>query len=424
MFDLDVYILNGVIAVSNIWIVNRYWESFFEKKKISFISVIIWIFFGGIQYISQYVSGNINIGLTCTNAVLILMIAICGYKCAGRAKYFLLVLFCAVWALVELFAFFLFSSVQMENEKLITMGTVVSILFMIIFVYIISVVWDKKNSDIIPIRFYVYLLLVPIGSIYIAVIQFYSQSSELLSTITISVLLLFNIVIFDIYTKMNKLFLYEKERAVYAQQLNIISGSTVEQKKVLEEFYEEKHNLLNELIALRGGIFKKDRNTVIESLNRIIRNYDRIGNISKSGNCTVDAIINFKYATAREYGIDFRLKIFIPEEFPVEQCDMGVVLGNALDNAIEAVERCKAEQKYIEISMGVKKEAWVMVIKNPYEHEIKRNRNGQIVSDKEEAYRHGFGLESIRRIAEKYFGDFIIDVDEHIFSLTVVLNFK
>ncbi len=424
MYDVNVCVRNLIVVFSNIWIVNRYWGSFFEKKKISFLSIIIWIFFGSIQYISQHVRGDINVELTCINAVLILIIAICGYECAGAAKYFLVVLLCVVWALAELLVFFLLSSGQMEREEVFAKGTIISILFMILFVYIISVVWDKSNNDIIPIRFYAYLVFMPFGSICIAIIQFYSRNIEFLSTVTVSILLLFNMIIFEIYTKLSKLFIYEKENMLYTEQINIISGNTTEQKKILEEYREEKHNLLNELLALQGGIEKKGNESVKESLNKIIEDCSNIGNISKSGNSTIDAIINFKYMVAREHGIDFQLKIFVPQELPIDQCDIGVILGNALDNAIEAASRCKTEKKQIEISMSVKKEAWIMRLRNPYEHEIRKNRDGEIISNKEETHKHGFGLKSIKRIAKKYFGEAIIDIEDNIFLLTVVLNFK
>ena len=59
----------------------------------------------------------------------------------------------------------------------------------------------------------------------------------------------------------------------------------------------------------------------------------------------------------------------------MEPCDIGIALGNALDNAIEAVRDCRQHQKVIEISMGVKKQALVMLIKNPYEHVLKNDRS-------------------------------------------------
>ena len=74
--------------------------------------------------------------------------------------------------------------------------------------------------------------------------------------------------------------------------------------------------------------------------------------------------------------------------------------------------------------MGVKKEACIMVIKNPYENKIKRNKKGRILSTKKEKQRHGYGLKSIERIVEVYQGESIIDTKENIFSLTIVINLE
>ena len=423
MPDWGDCILKLTIIIATIWTVRRFWGSFFEKKNHSILSVAGWIVFCFFQVISQYNNVNINIGMALINGLLILLIAICGYESQGKEKYFLLVVFCAVWSLMEIFAFFLLIGIQLTRESLNMVGMVVSTILMMIFVYVISVVWDKGNSELIPNNFYLYLLFIPLGSIYIAVNQFYSNSSKISSTITISVLLLFNVMIFEIYIKMNEMFMYEKERTVYAQQIDMISFNTIEQKKIMEDFHEEKHNLINELIVLKEGVETNDKETVIRNINKIINNCHYVETVSDSGNGVIDALINFKYAIAKEYGIDFRLKMFIPNELPIEQCDIGVVLGNAIDNAIEAVKECRNRKKLIEISMGVKKEAWIMVIRNPYEHEVKKDRAGRILSTKKEKHRHGYGLKSIKRIAQEYQGEVIIDTENGFFSLTVVLNF-
>lgn len=424
MFEIGNYILYFVMVIVAVWIVNRFWGSFFVRKKSSILFVIVNIFYGIFQMIRQCNKGNIDMIQTVLNIILILIIAVCGYSCAGKKKYFLLLLFYSVWSLLEEFVYFLLRNIQIEQWSRNEIGVVISNILMIILVYIISVVCYKRNSEFIPNNFYLYLLLIPIGSIYIAINEFYSKNSKISSMITISILILFNVVIFEIYIKINEFFAYEKEKTVYAQQLDIISYNTLEQQKMMEDFHEEKHNLINELIVLKGGIENSDRENVIKNLNKIINNCHYVETVSNSGNSTVDSIINFKYAVAREYGIEFCLKIFIPDELPIEQCDIGVVLGNAIDNAIEAVRECKNKEKVIEITMGVKKEAWVLVIKNPYEHEIKKDRTGMLLSTKQEKHRHGYGLKSIMRIAEEYQGEAIVDVDQGIFSLTLVLNFR
>ena len=137
--------------------------------------------------------------------------------------------------------------------------------------------------------------------------------------------------------------------------------------------------------------------------------------ISASGNSTVDAIINFKYASANEFEIEFRLNIFIPNELPIDTCDIGVVLGNAIDNAIEAVKECKSSKRVIEISMGIKKEACVIVIKNPYENKVQKDNYGILISSKREKYKHGYGVKSIMKIADKYQGEALVEEKDGVF---------
>lgn len=240
---------------------------------------------------------------------------------------------------------------------------------------------------------------------------------------TVSVLLIFNVVIFEMYAKLNEVFINDTEKTVYAQQLEIISKSTKEQKKMMAEFHEEKHNLTNELITLKNGIEMSDKEAAIKNLNKIIKSSNITENICSSGNSTVDAIVNFKYAVAKESEIKFLLKIFIPEEMPINQCDLGVVLGNAIDNAIEATKECSTNEKVIEIVLGVKKEALIVIVKNPYEHQLNMDRSGNILSTKKEKKRHGFGLNSINRITEEYDGAMILDFGHNRFSLTATMNF-
>lgn len=424
MNDSANFILDIAMVIGSIWIVNRFWSGFFEKKKNKGAIAVLYIIYGLYQFFVQYKRGNINIGITAINILLIFIIAVCGYKSAGKKKYFLLVVFYAVWSLIEVFVYILIKMIPIQNARLNIMGEVISKILMIIFVYILPIVWNKKGNDFIPSKYYLFLLLIPAGSLYVAINEFYSKGNSILSLITISIMILFNVVIFEIYIKLNETFVSEKDKTVHVQLLDMVSKNTKAQKKLMEEFNQEKHNLVNEIIALKSSVENSDTETVLRNLNRIIKNCNSTEIISTSGNSTIDSLINFKYAAAKEDGIDFHIKIFVPEELPIEQCDIGVALGNALDNAIEVTKECKVKDKVIDISMGVKKEALVMVIKNPYEHTLKTDQNGNYLSTKREKCRHGYGLNSIKKIADEYQGTVITTTNGNIFSLTIVMNFR
>ena len=192
---------------------------------------------------------------------------------------------------------------------------------------------------------------------------------------------------------------------------------------MMETFHRERHDFINKLIVLKNELECENTENAIRNIDEIIQNSNEGEVISHSGNKCVDALINVKYAMAREKGIQFELKIFIPEDLPINQCDIGVVLGNALDNAIEATEKCKESKRTISIIMGVKKEALVLVVKNPYENMLKKDKEGNLLSTKEEFHKHGYGITSIQRVAEKYHGDIIIEDEDGQFVLTIMMNF-
>ena len=80
------------------------------------------------------------------------------------------------------------------------------------------------------------------------------------------------------------------------------------------------------------------------------------------------------------------------------------------------------EDRRIEIRMGVKKEALILVVKNPYAHDLKYSEAGELLTTKKDSQRHGYGLKSIKRTAERYFGEVLTDGKDRVFTLTVILN--
>lgn len=427
MYNIGYSILNFTMVAVTLCIVNKFLGTFFDKKKENYLSVIAWFVFGVFEIYVEYNRGTGSIWTTILSIILVFVISIFNCQKSGKTKIFIITLFYAMWSLIEMLVFFCMSIVPMAKRESDIIGAVISKILMIISIPIFSVFWKRKISELISAKYCIALLFIPIGSIYIAVDEFNSKlndSNTISSMFTFSILLLFNIIIFEIYYKVVENFTYEKERTVYAQQINMIFKNTEEQKKIMEEFYEEKHNLVNELIVLKDSVENNDQINVIDNLKRIIKISDISEQISNSGNNTVDAIINFKYAVSKEQGIEFDLKIFIPEILSFSQCDVGIVLGNALDNAIEAVKECKTHEKVIKISMGIKKKALVLVIKNPYEHILKFDKSENLRTTKKESSRHGYGLNSIRRVAHKYQGIIHTETDDNLFSLTVLMNLE
>ena len=426
MYNVGNLIFDATMVVATLWIVNKY-LGIFNKKRQNIMSVSIWILFAIFQVYVQINSGIASIWTTIISIGLVILISLFGYTNKGKKSILEVCFLYVVWVLIEIMISFCVNLLPLDENHSVMAGNIISKIIMIIGVYVFSIMWEKPDNNFIPARYYVGLLFVPIGSIYIAVNEFYSinnMKEVLPSMVTFSILLLFNIIILEIYSKISENFIMEKEKAIYTQQINIMAINTEEQKKVMENFHREKHDWINELIALKNEIEYENKDVVLQNIDRIIQNCQFGEAISDTGNKCIDALINVKYTTAKEKGIDFILKIFIPEELPINQCDVGIVLGNILDNAIEATEKCNSSAKKIEIIMGIKKEALVLVVKNPLAGSLKRNKDGKLLSTKEDSKRHGYGINSVIKVARKYNGDVIIEEEGGEFVITVTMNLE
>lgn len=425
MYNIGKFLFDGVMIASTLWIVKIYLGVFCKKRKWNIRSASAWILFFVFQIYVQMNCGMASIWITIVSIILVILIALTGYNGKGKMIFLEVLFLYAVWSLVEMTIFFCMNLLPLEMSDAVMVGAVISKILMIIVVYFFSIIWKKRSNDLLPAKYYIGLFFVPAGSIYIAVNEFYAKNNTkhiILSMITFSILLLFNIIIWEINLKMSDFFLLERENAVYIQQINIMSTSTEEQKKMMENFHRERHDLINKLIIIRSGLENNDKDEVIKNIDGIIQNQSTEKVISNSGNRAIDSLINFKYAIAKEKGIKFILKIFIPEDLPINQCDIGVVLGNILDNAIEATEKCESDKRKIEVIIGIRKEALVIVVKNPYEGVLQMDRTGNLLSTKEDSNRHGYGIGSVRKVVERYSGDVIIDEEYGQFVMTVTMN--
>ena len=105
---------------------------------------------------------------------------------------------------------------------------------------------------------------------------------------------------------------------------------------------------------------------------------------------------------------------------PFEMADMSVLLGNVLDNAIEANNNTVAE-KYVKIYMAYDKNTLIIAVINSYDGTLLRDKTGKILTRKSDQNAHGFGLVSVERIVRKYHGSMVIEETSEEFKIKLIL---
>ena len=138
---------------------------------------------------------------------------------------------------------------------------------------------------------------------------------------------------------------------------------------------------------------------------------------SNTGNLIIDSTVNSKLQDTKEMGIEVACNVVLPASIEVNTDDMVVILGNLLDNAIEACERVKTT-KYIKLFMKYETGCIIIRIKNSYDQILNKD-GGKIVTRKKDKTLHGIGIKSIKSTVDKYNGtieilsegkEFIVDI--------------
>jgi sensor histidine kinase regulating citrate/malate metabolism len=215
------------------------------------------------------------------------------------------------------------------------------------------------------------------------------------------------------YQKSNENSILALKNQTLEQQLAFQETSTVEMNKV-------RHDINKNIANIAYLLKQNDISEAISYINDIVSALESTKAIINSGNRIIDIILNYETAICRKSNIKIETKIDDLPDLKISQVDLTGIVSNMLDNAIEANENMELAERYISIKMFCYKNYLSIIIKNPYAHPIVLEK-GLIRTNKDDIFRHGYGLKSIKASAEKYGGNFKFEIQDNIFTAMVIL---
>lgn len=207
----------------------------------------------------------------------------------------------------------------------------------------------------------------------------------------------------------------EKEKEYYRKEAELMQ----KQQEMERQF---RHDWNNRLQILNKVVEQKDMAEVREYISEIKEKTKQYTAFSETGNLIIDSIINSKLRDAEEKNIDVGAKVTLPRELSVNSDDMVVILGNLLDNAIEACEYVKQNKK-LELFLDYKEGCIVICIKNTCEKSEKISTK-EFRTRKADKKNHGIGLKSVKNTVEKYKGMIEFEQKEMEFIVNVILYIR
>lgn len=134
----------------------------------------------------------------------------------------------------------------------------------------------------------------------------------------------------------------------------------------------------------------------------------------------LDFIINYKKQAMDSKDIVFQLELDI-YEYPFEEAELGILLGNLLDNAIEACEKCEPGRRNIYLKIWNVKYMFLLKMVNS-SSKYPELREQRFITDKADKKIHGMGTEQVRRIVEKYGGDISFQYSREDFETKIIVS--
>lgn len=184
----------------------------------------------------------------------------------------------------------------------------------------------------------------------------------------------------------------EEFRAQYAQNV----------KKQYEEISQVRHDMKQTHSVVMSLLMEAKTDEAIEYMQKVAQMISEFDVIIDVGNEFVNAILNAKLSEAKRNGITV-LCSADKNASGIDEVDLCNLLGNMLDNAIEACEKCRDRQRVIEIKIRMRDDKYLLEVENTATENALEN-NKQLATIKEDISRHGYGIKSIKSIAEKYTG--------------------
>ncbi len=426
-------IFYAIINLITLYVYKSYYDTIFipKNKIIKQIIILVYslcflIFQISFLIITEpllnlFLSLSLNLLLTCL------------YKGKLLYKIFSSLIIVITMVGIEIFTPFTYSLITnidvnyvLSNDNYILFMTAVSRLIPLILVKIFQ--YFRKNNKIneninISISYWIRLIIIPIFSIFIMHTLFVnSKGSNWYIVISVLLVLIINALFYYLYEKILEQSKAELENILLNKQIEYYSSQYMKIEENWNSIRVLKHNLKHRLIAIQSKIIECDKidiDDIKQEVIQIINEMDFHNMQIYTDNIPINTILNYEIDIAKQNDINVDLNVSVRDNIKIDGKLLCVILGNILDNAIEATIKLN-QDKDICIDILEEKGNLYINVTNMYKGEI-YFENDLPKSNKKDKLNHGIGLISVKKIIDELDGYMQITTDDNVFSVEIII---
>ena len=410
---IDSIICMGANAF-RIYLTSRCMNAFFRTEEVSERKMLLaFRAFYAVNTFLYLTFNTASINLVCNITGIFLLTFL--YPSKIRMKLFVTVVICALNMACDVIVVMLFVDYR-DGEMFSQIYQVMIVLLFFACEIIVEKIlaYREKQEDIHSM----FLLIVPVCSILMLRYMTKEHSSMDHDAVVASIgVLVMNFVVFYLYHLSIKAFSAKYENIIlkqnleaYGNQLEIIARTSDRIKSLRHDM---KHHI-NEIRILAGKNDLEGIREYISSMEDFLQTPDEV---IESGDVEMDSLLNYMLARARKEQIAVQAKVSLSDAGR-HSFDMNIILGNLLENAIEAARQ--TEEKKLTVAIKEEKGVLKIHIENSYNGTLIQ-KGTRLLTTKKEKELHGLGLGSVENIVRKYHGEMKIEKENNMFSVRVLL---
>lgn len=268
------------------------------------------------------------------------------------------------------------------------------------------------------------LLILPVSSLFILFGLASASRAAGFLTLIGSLGLAASNILSIIYFEKNAALEEQRIKAAFLEkQIGIQKSYYLQREENQLEVMKIRHNLKNTLLALLGYAKAKDIEAIEQYLTaagEALKLMDGQNTVC-TGHAALDSILSEKKSMAEEKQIEVKMNLDLSAgRLWIDEMELCIILSNALDNAIEACEKITDSQKRIVLSLKLSEKSVKILLTNTVDETLYRGRL-DLRTSKKNKKTHGFGLQTMAQITQKYNGLMNTDVEKGCFRLTIIL---
>jgi len=211
------------------------------------------------------------------------------------------------------------------------------------------------------------------------------------------------------------------EKRLESFQDNVLKKQRDEVQNIYQTMRAWRHDYHNHMQSIKALLSMGKEEELSEYLDNLEKDLDSIDIAIRTGNVGLDAILSSKVSIARKNNIEVNCTAKVPKELKITDVHLCAIVGNLMDNAIEACEKIARNKEksalgleqsqnmdancqpkpFIRVYIGLFKSQLYISVTNSTS-EKRRKKLSELITSK--TGEHGFGLHRIDKIAEKYDG--------------------